>query len=96
MSDRTPTLDEHDIMRYTDTENTGLPIVPDLSGDVTERNDLEEIVFSHQQTLHNVMQYTDTENTGLPTVPDLARQTTERDDLEEIVFSHRLTPDDQQ
>lgn len=82
-------------MQYTDIENTGSPIVPDLSRQAAERDDLEENIFSHRLTLQNTMQYTDTENTGLPIIPDLARQTTERDDLEENVFSHRLTTDNQ-
>lgn len=81
-------------MHYTDIENTGSPIVPDLSGEATERDELEENVFSHRLTFHTAMRYTDTENTGLPIVPNLTEQVTERDDLEEIVFSHRLPSDD--
>lgn len=37
-------------MRYTDIENTGMAVVPDLSGRTSERNALEETVWSHRLT----------------------------------------------
>jgi hypothetical protein len=39
---------------YTDTENTGVPAVPELSAEIrrrdrrTRREDLEELVWSHR------------------------------------------------
>lgn len=35
-------------MQYTDAENTGMASVPDLSGQIDERDDFEEIVLSHR------------------------------------------------
>lgn len=41
-------------MQYTDSENTGLPIVPDLRTEPTDNDeeyrDLSEFVWSHRQT----------------------------------------------
>ncbi|GAA0282233.1 hypothetical protein [Halobacterium noricense] len=35
---------------YTDIENTGAPVVPDLRGDADEEESLAETVWSHRHT----------------------------------------------
>ncbi|WP_336036099.1 hypothetical protein [Halobacterium yunchengense] len=35
---------------YTDADCTGAPVVPDLSGDASERDSMAETVWSHRTT----------------------------------------------